>query len=600
MAVVHDALMIAAAWMLAYWTRFNFHVIPEPLLSAAWRYLWLVVPIQLAVFWWFGLYRGVWRFASLPDLVRILKGSVIGLLAILALLFISYRLESVPRSAPVLYLIFLVMLLSGPRLLYRLWKDRRFTLGSGKRVLVVGAGQAGEMLVRDMLRDRSVVDPVVIVDDKPRRQGMEIHGVPVAGGCEKIPELVTRLSIDIIVLAIPTAKVEQKKRIIELCESTGIPFRTVPRMEHLVSGRVQISQLQKVSIEDLLGRDPVALDWQVIREELAGKNILVTGGGGSIGSELCRQLAGLDIGRLVVFDNSEFNLYQIERELLTQFPQQALTVVLGDVRDRSSVNRLFETHRPDIVFHAAAYKHVPMLEEQIREAVSNNVVGARCIAEAASRHHCEKFVLVSTDKAVNPANIMGATKRLAEIFCQNFDRRSNTRFITVRFGNVLGSTGSVVPLFARQIADGGPVTVTHREIERFFMTIPEACQLIMQAECVGSGGEIFVLDMGKPVKIRYLAEQMIRLSGHDAENDIEIVYTGLRPGEKLYEELFHSSESLKETPHEKILLASHRRVDWAELVARLEQLETACEVYDTASLEAMINDLVPENRIGSH
>ena len=597
MAIAHDLLVIPIAWLLAYWVRFNFHQIPPELLSVAFEYLWVVVPAQAATLWAFGLYRGIWRFASLPDLLRILKGSVFGLMLIMGILFVLYRLQDVPRSVPVLYLIFLVMMLSGPRLLYRWLKDRRFNIQGGRRVLIVGAGHAGEMLARDLLRDRHSFDPVAFVDDKVRRKGMEIHGIPVVGDCSAIPQLVKKLNIEVVVLAIPSATVDQRKRIIELCERTGIPFRTVPRLEHLMSGQVAINQLREVSIEDLLGREPVALAWDDIRAELEGKVVLVTGGGGSIGSELCRQLARFGLRELVIFENSEFNLYSMEMELRRRHPSLALFPILGDVRDEAAIDRVFSRFNPDVVFHAAAYKHVPMLEKQIREAVRNNVIGTRRMAEAADRYGCGKFVLISTDKAVNPANVMGATKRVAELFCQNLDAHSSTAFVTVRFGNVLGSAGSVVPLFQRQIEAGGPVTVTDREIERYFMTIPEACQLILQAEALGCGGEIFVLDMGKPVKIRYLAEQMIRLSGREPGGEIDIIYTGLRPGEKLYEELFHEQEALSETPHEKILLARHRHVDWKELYQSLDDMSNACDNYNVDALAVAIQRLVPENRM---
>ena len=598
MAILHDLLVIPVAWVLAYWVRFNFHQVPPDLMAVALEYLWVVVPAQLITLWLFGLYRGVWRFASLPDLLRILKGSVFGLMVIMAILFVVYRLQDVPRSVPILYLIFLVMLLSGPRLLYRWLKDHRFNIRGGQRVLIVGAGHAGEMLARDLLRDRRAFDPVAYVDDKVRRKGMEIHGIPVAGDCSAIPELVNKLNIEVVVLAIPSATVSQRKRIVELCEKSGVPFRTVPRLEHLMSGQVAINQLREVSIEDLLGREPVALAWGDIRAGLEGKVVLITGGGGSIGSELCRQLARFDLRQLVIFENSEFNLYSIEIELRRTHPSLSLYPILGDVRDEAAVDAVFTRFTPDVIFHAAAYKHVPMLEQQIREAVRNNVIGTRQVAEAADRHGCGKFVLISTDKAVNPANVMGATKRIAELFCQNFNANSSTAFVTVRFGNVLGSAGSVVPLFQQQIEAGGPVTVTDKEIERYFMTIPEACQLIMQAEVLGAGGEIFVLDMGEPVKIRYLAEQMIRLSGREPGRDVDIVYTGLRPGEKLYEELFHEQEALHETPHEKILLARHRHVDWDGLCDLLNAMRRACEGYESKKLSAAIQRLVPENRMG--
>ena len=450
--------------------------------------------------------------------------------------------------------------------------------------------------MRDLLR--SVLGefrPIAFVDDKPRRLGQEIHGVPIMGRVEDVPALVVKLEIDIILLAIPSANNRKMRRIVEICERADVPFRSVPQLQDLMSGNVRINELRKVSIEDLLGRDPVSLDWPAIRRKLAQKTVLITGGGGSIGSELCRQLAQLNPNRLVILDHSEFNLYQIQMELVHKFPELELQCHLGDVTDRPCVEDIFMRHHPEVVFHAAAYKHVPMLEPQIRQAMHNNVLGTRNVAEIADKAGCGIFVLVSTDKAVNPANVMGASKRAAEIFCQNFDANSKTRFITVRFGNVLGSAGSVIPLFRKQIAAGGPVTVTDPRMERFFMTIPEACQLIMQTVVLGKGGEIFVLDMGEPVKINYLAEQMIRLSGKTPGEDVRIEYIGLRPGEKLFEELFHEKERLETTAHEKVLLARHRKVNWEALNKSLDEIETACRTMDTKVLKELLFLLVPEH-----
>jgi FlaA1/EpsC-like NDP-sugar epimerase len=406
--------------------------------------------------------------------------------------------------------------------------------------------------------------------------------------------LVERLDVNLIVLALPSANPSQMRRLVELCEKTGVPFRTLPPIDSLMSGQVTLNQLREVSIDDLLGREPVALDWQAIETELRGKKVLVTGAGGSIGSELCRQIARLRPAHLILLDSGEFNLYSIEMELTKKFPRLPISRCLNDVVDRPAVEKVFAESRPEIVFHAAAYKHVPMLEDQVREAARNNVLGTRTMAEVADRFGCETFVMISTDKAVNPANVMGTSKRAAEIFCQNLNKRSQTRFVTVRFGNVLGSAGSVVPLFKQQIEAGGPVTVTHREITRYFMTIPEACQLILQASVMGDGGEIFVLDMGEPIKIAYLAEQMIRLSGKVPGEDIDIAYTGLRPGEKLYEELFHEKEALQSTHHEKILLARHREFDWQRLTEILDGMVIACHSYHEANIRGLLSELVPE------
>ncbi|MCU7904587.1 MAG: polysaccharide biosynthesis protein [Candidatus Thiodiazotropha sp. (ex Epidulcina cf. delphinae)] len=595
-ALGHDVLMVPIAWFLAFWFRYNLEVLPASYYQDALLALLFVLPIQLTAFLLFGLYRGIWRFASLPDILRILKAVLVGTVVSVALLFVFTRAGGVPRSVPIIYAILLVMLLSGPRLIYRLLKDRNLDLSPSQRVLIVGSGKAGEMLARDILRNRrGDYRPVAFVDDKLRRQGREIHGLPVAGTCEAIPELTEKLAIDIIMLAIPSASSRQMRRVVELCEAADAPFRSVPQLNDLMSGNVQINHLRSVSIEDLLGRNPVSLDWQAIDAALSGKTVLVTGAGGSIGSELCRQLAGLKPARLVLLENSEFNLYSIEMELLKAFPDLPLECRLGDITDRPYVENLFARFQPQVVFHAAAYKHVPMLENRLRQAVRNNVLGTRNVAQAADRFGCGVFVLVSTDKAVNPANVMGASKRAAEILCQNLNAHSKTNFITVRFGNVLDSAGSVIPLFRKQIEAGGPVTVTDPRMERYFMTISEACQLIMQTVVLSQGGEIFVLDMGEPVRISYLAEQMIHLSGRTPGADIQIEYIGLRPGEKLYEELFHEKEQLEKTAHEKVFLARHRQVDWQWLTNILEEMSEACESIDSEALKKLLNQLVPEH-----
>lgn len=594
---LHDLLVIPLAWITAYWMRFNLETIPPNHIEICLTALIYVIPAQAAVFWYFGLYRGVWRFASLPDLIRITRAVLAGLLMITVLDHLLAGLAWVPRSVPLIYSMLLLFLLSAPRYFYRWIKEHRFRLRGDQRILIVGAGRAGEMLLRDLMRQGTHKHlPVAFVDDDPRKMGKEIHGVRVLGRCDEICRLTETFSIDLIMLAIPSASTAEMRRLVNLAEECGVTFRTVPQLDDVVSGRVGISECRPVSIEDLLGRKPIRLDWAGIRAGLTGKVILVSGAGGSIGSELCRQIARLEPASLILLENSEHNLYTIDLMLREHFPNLWLHSVLGDVSDAAAVERVFATHRPHLVFHAAAFKHVPMLEGQIREAVRNNVLGTREMANAASRYGCGEFVLISTDKAVNPANVMGATKRIAEIYCQNLDGRSDTRFITVRFGNVLGSAGSVVPRFQDQIRNGGPVTVTHPEIERYFMTVREACQLIMQAGVIGEGGEIFVLDMGEPIRIRYLAEQMIRLSGQVPERDIRIEYTGLRPGEKLYEELFHEREQLMPTGHDKIRLARHREMGW-DLVNQLtRELEQASASYDLERLWEVVNRFVPERK----
>lgn len=594
-AMAHDLLTIPLAWLGAFWLRFNLDTIPPAYLDAALAALPLVVLVQGVMFWVFGLYRGVWRFASLPDLVRIGQAVLWGALCISLALFAWTRLEDIPRSVPPLFLVFQLLLLAAPRLLYRLIKDRRLELTGGKRVLVVGAGRAGEMLVRDMRRDPShAYCAVAFVDDKLRRQGSDIHGVPIKGSTALIPELTEELQIDLILLALPSATDSMMRRLVKLCERSGKPFRTVPQLESLMTGQVSINQLREVSIEDLLGRNPVKLDWNGIRSGLAGRTILITGAGGSIGSELCRQVISANPERLILVDNCELNLYRMEMELSERHPSLAFDHHLLDVGDRVAIDQLFESRRPQIVFHAAAYKHVPMLEGQARSAVRNNVLGTLTVATAAERAGAERFVLISTDKAVNPTNVMGATKRSAEVLCQALNQDSHTRFITVRFGNVLASAGSVVPLFKRQIAGGGPVTVTHPDIERYFMTIPEACQLIMQSAVIGDGGEVFVLDMGEPVPITFLAEQMIRLSGRTPGRDVAIDFVGLRPGEKLFEELFYAFEDLIPTEHPKIRVARHADKPLNEVSACIDGLRDAIGRCDDAHLREHLGRLVPE------
>lgn len=592
---VHDLFMIPAAWFGAYWLRFNLEAIP-PLF---WQQGVAVFPILLVLqgisFWYFGLYRGVWRFASIPDLVRISKAVALGvLLSTIAIAFITH-LKNIPRSVFVLDGLLLLLLLAGPRFLYRGFKDRHLYRIDSRNVLIIGAGQAGEMLARDLIRNsENTYRPVAFVDDDKTKFGKDVHGVPVVGDTDKIADAVRLHEIELILIAVTTASATQMRRIVDACEASGVPFRTLPRLDDLMSGQVTVKQLRDVRIEDLLGRQSVSLDWEAINREIRDKRILVTGGGGSIGSELCRQIARLRPAQLIIFEQSEFNLYTIEAELVREFPQLSLTAMLGDATDVAAVENLFAIHAPQVVFHAAAYKHVPMLEQHSRAAVVNNVFGTRVVAHAAHNHGCEAFVLVSTDKAVNPSNIMGTTKRVAEIVCQTLNRSSNTRFITVRFGNVLGSSGSVIPLFQKQIAAGGPVTVTHPDITRYFMTIPEAAQLILQAGVLGGGGEIFVLDMGEPVKIAYLAEQLIRLSGKKPGEDIQIIFTGLRPGEKLYEELFHPNEKLQATRHPKILLAGSREYHAAPVDEALTALAGAAAALDESRLREILIKLVPE------
>ena len=594
--VLHDLLMAALAWWVAKALRYamidnaaiGFHALEFP----------LVLLVQGAVLSWTGLYKGVWRFASLPDLWNILRAAIIGALAIAAVLILYNRLADVPRSVLLLYPVVLAVLLGTPRLAYRFWKDSRVDLFQAKpaqRVLIVGADRAGEALSRDLHRDNGFT-VVGFVDDKESLRGASINGRPVLGRIDQLPELAREVAAQMLLIAMPGASTQEMRRVVELCDLSGLPYRTVPKLEDVVSGRAHFNEIKEVAIEDLLGRDTVELDWTAIRVTLTGRRVLVTGGGGSIGSELCRQVARLGAQALCVVDNCEFNLYRISQELRAEYPELIFEGVLADCGDAAAMRKLFSEYKPQVVFHAAAYKHVPMLQTQLRAAFRNNVLATRNVADLADRHQVEAFVLISTDKAVNPTSVMGACKRLAEIWCQNLNEHSNTHFITVRFGNVLDSAGSVVPLFREQIRNGGPLTITHPEISRYFMTIPEACQLILQAASIGKGGEIFALDMGEPIKIRDLAEQMIRLAGRKPGTEIPIVYTGLRSGEKLFEELFHPLENYIETTHAKIFLAQYRPVKWDVLNMQMAKAADAVVAYDEDTLRQCVSHLLPSFR----
>jgi len=593
--VLHDLGMVWLVWFATMWLRYSVEPNPPDL---GWLNpeIGIVLAAQGLVFWWTGLYKGLWRFASLPDLWNIVRAGVLGAIAIAVALFLYNRLATVPRAVLVIYPALLVVFLGVPRLAYRYWKDSRFDLSMrapARRVLVLGAGRAGEVLVRELLRENRY-RPIGFLDDNTSLRSGKVHGVPVLGPLDDLPKIAREVAAEMLLIAMPSASNAQMRRVVELCEQTGVAFRTVPRLQDVVSGRMAFNELKEVAIEDLLGREPVQLDWTAIRMGLSGRRVLVTGGGGSIGAELCRQVARLGVESLTILELSEFNLYRIAQELKRELPELIVDAVLGDCGDPATCERVFATARPEIVFHAAAYKHVPLLQTQVREAFRNNVLGTQTVAQAADRHGVGCFVLISTDKAVNPTSVMGACKRVAEIFCQNFAARSSTRFITVRFGNVLDSAGSVVPLFREQIRAGGPVTVTHPEITRYFMTIPEACQLILQAGVLGQGGEIFALDMGEPIKIRYLAEQMIRLAGKSPDRDVAIVYTGLRAGEKLFEELFHAHENYQQTSHAKIFLAQPRSMSWELLNAQLRQAVQAVRDYDEEALRRCLISLLPE------
>ncbi len=587
--VMHDLAMALIAWSAAWWIRYNL-AFPLPEWSVCLYTLPYVLVIQTLLFWKFNLYRGIWRFASLPDLWNIFRASVLGAMIITLTLFIVFRLAGVPRSVLLLYPILLIILLGGPRLGYRLWKDRTLNLGAGtegKGIFIIGAGQTGEMLAREMLREGLYI-PVGFMDDNPALHKTEIHGIRVLGAINDIEYYAQKFQPEFIVIAVPSASNEQMQKIVEKAENTKLPVRTLPKLNEMISTRPSLKELRDVSIDDLLGRDKIELDWRLLQQGISNKTVMVTGGGGSIGSELCRQISGLHPKHLIIIERSEFNLYRIMQELDSFKDRFKVTGLLADICDKGKVDSIFNNYNPQLIFHAAAYKHVPILETQCREAVNNNVFGTINMVNAAEKYQVDKFVLISTDKAVNPVNVLGSTKRLAEMYCETRNTKGHSRFITVRFGNVLGSDGSVVPLFQQQIRNGGPVTVTHPETTRYFMTIRESCQLIMQSAVMGQGGEIYVLDMGKPIKILYLAEKMIKLSNTHPDKTIEIRITGLRLGEKLHEELFYSDEQKTRTSHEKILIARHPEINTKLLLSIVSELETACLLFDDVRIRKIL------------
>lgn len=594
LVVSHDLAMVALAWCGLHWLRYSV-VADGTMPTLDLLQLAIVLGLQAVVFWWVGLYRGLWRFASVPDLANLLKAALVGLLCIVIGLFLYNRLQGVPRAVLVLYPLALLALLGMPRLLYRAWKDTTFDRRreAATRVLILGAGRAGETLIRDLLRSGSY-SPVGVLDDAARLRGTRVHGVPVLGKIDTAADIARETAARLIVIAMPSISADEMQRVIGICESTGLPFRMVPRLQDVLSGRSLPGQLKEVAIEDLLGRDPVPPDWQAIRGWLGGRSVLVTGAGGSIGSELCRQCARNGASHLTLIDQDELSLMRMQQELARDFPAISCLPILGDCGDPAVIAHALGKRGVQAVFHAAAYKQVPILEDQLREALRNNAIATHVVAKAAVEADVGTFVLISTDKAVDPVNVLGASKRLAELACQLHASRSQTHFVTVRFGNVLDSAGSVVPLFREQIRLGGPVTVTDPEVTRYFMTIPEACQLILQASAMGAHDAIYTLDMGEPVAIRKLAEQMIRLADKQPGKDIAIVYTGLRPGEKLHETLFHADEGYRPTNHPKILKGETREIDVESLQQAIEGVHAAVMAFDEPALAVLLHDAVPE------
>ena len=570
-AFIHDLVVTSVAWLLAYALRFNFDV-PVDYGQQAWQALIWVVPTFAALFYLFGLYRGIWRFASLSDLQNLLAAVAVGALAT-GCLVVMFGIPLVPRSVLILHPMLLALLMGGSRFAYRSWKEHRLygpAKMRGNPVLIVGAGEAADSLLREIHRSGQWY-AVAILDDSPEKRGRRLRGLPIISGLENIDAVAKRLGAEHAIIALPGAKSAQRRRATELAAAAGLTVLTVPSYDDLLSGRLSVSNIRKVELEDLLGRESVSLDDLGLQGLLAGRVVLVSGAGGSIGSELCRQIARFGPARLVLVDSSEFALYLIDEELNGAFPGLARRCWASDVRDAVRIEEVFAAEKPDVVFHAAAYKHVPLMEHvNAWQAVRTNALGTLTMANAACEHGVDKFVLISTDKAVNPTNVMGATKRLAERLSLTVNAKKRTKIVTVRFGNVLGSNGSVIPKFREQIARGGPITVTHPDIVRYFMTIPEAAQLVLQAGVMGSGGEIFVLDMGEPVRIVDLARDMIRLSGF-SDDEIRIEFSGLRPGEKLYEELLADDETTLPTPHPKLRIA--RLSDSMSEAERAEILE---------------------------
>lgn len=559
-----------------------------------------IAGFQSVIFYGMGLYKGIWRFSSTPDLIRIIKSVSIACLVVNFTLFQVMRFENFPRSIFFIDWLLLIVFLGGGRFAYRLIKDgsSHFYKNSSKDtelVLIVGAGRSGVRLLRDIRNNNDLGYRVVgFLDDNLALRGRFLQDVPVLGTTNDMLEVVKKTMVKKVFIAIPSATSNEIKLIIEKGKDSDIVFKTLPKLGDFIEGKTQLSQLRSISIEDLLGRESVRLDTQLISEMLNKKVVFVTGAGGSIGSELCAQIAKFAPRKLVCFEQSEFNLYQLEKELSAAFPQLEIIPVIGDVRNRQKVEKTLELFRPNILLHAAAYKHVPIMEINPYEAINTNVHGTRVVAESAVKFGIEKFVLVSTDKAVNPTNIMGTSKRVAEIISNIIaSKGAKTKFITVRFGNVLGSSGSVIPLFQKQIETGGPITVTHKEVTRYFMSIPEASQLVLEAASLGKGGEIFVLDMGRPVKIYDLAVQMISLAGLKLDEDIRIEVCGLRPGEKLYEELLSDEESTLKTSHPKVLIAKSREIESTMEEKILELIDfdssTVLEKY-----KEKLREIVPE------
>jgi FlaA1/EpsC-like NDP-sugar epimerase len=597
--LVHLALW-TAAFLASVLLRFEF-ALPRPFLNVGERILVLTLLVRAVFHWRIGLFHGLWRYSGSRDLMALLKATTFSSIAV-AVAWAFTGSTTFPRSIFILDWAFCILLVGGLR--FGIRSVREVTLqnahsiqenGKRRRLLIIGAGDAGEMLMREITRlYLSRYKPVGFLDDSPAKQNARIHDVPVLGLINDVALVTKREEIDEIILAIPSLGAADVRRIVALCAPCGVTMRTLPGVDSLIDGSVTVSQLSEVAIEDLLGRDPVTLETDAIEKLLHGRSVLVTGAGGSIGSELCKQVCRFSPKVLVLIEQAENNLFEVHRALLAQFPKVKVIPYVADICDVRRLETIFAAERPAVVFHAAAHKHVPMMESNPGEAIKNNVFGTKKVADTADKFGVEKFVMVSTDKAVNPTSVMGVSKRTAEIYAQSLSSRSRTQFVTVRFGNVLGSAGSVVPIFKEQIRKGGPVTVTHPDMQRYFMTIPEASQLILQAGAMGRGGEIFILDMGAPVKIVDLARDLIRLSGLKPDEDIMIAFSGIRPGEKLYEELSVDTEHATKTRHPKIFVGKSRVYEWSDVTEGLTELHTLTNVADPPAIRDCFRKLVPE------
>lgn len=607
-----DLLLLVAAHLLAYAIRFEFEgALPMAQRANIPNVLVFLLPLKLVFFFFFGLYRGMWRYTSLSDLLNLLKACVVsGLVSLSAILLVN-RFEGFSRAVFVIDALLTFLFIAGFRVSLRLYyqnttdwlffgkksTDRR---QRRKRLLIIGAGDAAEKVAREINDNKALPYMVAgFLDDNAAKIGQRIHGIPVLGTIADLHESVSKTKAQEILIAIPSADREQMQRIVELCREGEVPFKTLPGLGELISDRVSVKAIRDVSYRDLLGRPPVRLAMQEIGGILTGRAILITGAGGSIGSELCRQIVRFRPGCLILMDISEQNLYQIEMELRHEYGYSDYVAVLGKVQDKILLEALFQQYRPVVVFHAAAYKHVPMVECNPWEGVYNNIFASKRLMEVSARSGVERFILISTDKAVRPTNVMGATKRMTEILMQDFCEKgkssaTGTRFMAVRFGNVLGSSGSVIPLFRRQIELGGPVTVTHPEMTRYFMSIEEASQLILQAATMGEDGEIFILEMGTPVRIDQMARDLIRLCGKEPDTEIEVKYTGLRPGEKMYEELITEGEGIVSTGHEKIMVLRGSGAALEGLQDSLKNLKQFALEHDAEGIKAELGKVIPE------